>query len=684
MANAYHGPEEPPREREEMTRFLRHDVASSDPARRNAMRDADALDLALEHEADETEHRRREVARLAALHDETVAHPFRHAVRIVLWRVLHALGKATPPLSARRAGRFARSAEKRDPVRARRVDSLHATRESYTAILAQWAEQRAAAQDATRALADRLASGPRLSLIVAVRDPDPRLLQATVDSVVAQSYPNWELCLAEDALSGPDIREILDRAAASDDRVRVASRDGDGTASTRVLALATGAFVLPVEQDGLLDPDALLNVADCLDAHPDARIVYTDHDRVRVDGFRHDPQFKPDWNRELLYGYDYIGHLRAFHAATVARVGGFRVGMEAVEGYDLLLRCLAHVEDGQIRHIPRVLYSARPRRAAPEAWDAGVRAVSEALSARHERHIPVEKAALDFAHVPQWPLDEEPPVTILIPTRDRLDITRVAVESILRRTRYDNYRIALIDNASTDPATLDWFGEVARLPNVDVLRDDGPFNYSALNNRAVAKTGGDILALVNNDIEVISEGWLREMVALAIRPDVGCVGAKLLYPDDTVQHAGVLVGLGGGPTHVWRGRGRGDPGYAGRLALRQEYAAVTAACLVMRRDVYEEVGGLNAEDLAVAYNDVDLCLKVQEAGYRNLWTPHAELYHYESASRKTDTTPEKKARFLRELDYMVRTWDVHGYRDAAYNPNLSREHDDFRFGPAQW
>ncbi|MDE0970367.1 MAG: glycosyltransferase family 2 protein, partial [Octadecabacter sp.] len=286
--------------------------------------------------------------------------------------------------------------------------------------------------------------------------------------------------------------------------------------------------------------------------------------------------------------------------------------------------------------------------------------------------------------MPQWPLHEEPSVTIVIPTRDRLEITQITVESILEKTAYTNYEIVIVDNGSVEPDTLSWFKKITCTPQVRVVHDDGSFNFSRLNNKAVQKSQSEIIALVNNDTEIISAEWLREMVSLAVRPDVGCVGAKLYYPDNTIQHAGVVVGLGNIAAHAFRGSPRADPGYFARLVLRQEYTAVTAACLVVRKAIYEEVGGLNEKHLTVAFNDVDFCLKVKAAGYRNLWTPLAELYHHESASRKPDDTPAKKSRFKSEVNYMLSTWQTKTFDDPAYNPNLSKHHPDFRFGPERW
>ncbi|SEO30742.1 Glycosyltransferase, GT2 family [Pseudorhodobacter antarcticus] len=619
--------------------------------------------------------------------------PLKQLRRLIVSRVLMALSKASSPLSPRTASRFARSAAKRDPKRIE-LENV-SSRERYAELLEAWAIQREAMAGEIRALVQRLSGGPMLSVIVPVYNTDPALLQEMIDSVTSQSYSNWELCIADDASPNPRIKDVLSKAAESDTRIRIVFRDENGHishASNSAIELAQGDYLVFIDHDDVLDPDALLYVAECIDQHPAAKIIYTDEDKIREDGSRYDPHFKPDWNRELLYSYNYISHLVVYATDIVRKIGGFRPGYEGVQDHDLLLRCLPLVGEEDIHHIPKVLYSERASLgntvdtadSKSYAWTAGVQAMANALSDQYNQKIKVERGSYPFTYLPQWPLANEPSVTIVIPTRDRLDITRVTVDSILATTDYGNFEIVIVDNGSVEAETLAWFKEITRSSQVKVIRDDGPFNYSTLNNKAVAQSRSDIVALVNNDIEIISGGWLREMVSLAIRADVGCVGAKLYYPDDTIQHAGVVVTLGSVAGHSHKYLARDDSGYFLRVMLRQEYSAVTAACLVVRRAVYEAVGGLNEQHLAIAFNDVDFCLKVKAAGYRNLWTPLAEMYHHESASRKTEDTPAKRARFKNEVQYMKDTWQTDTTHDPAYNPNLSKHHEDFRFGPARW
>lgn len=516
-----------------------------------------------------------------------------------------------------------------------------------------------------------------------------------IQSVQAQSYPNWELCLADD-LSRPEVRDFLTEKAAQDTRIRLVLRNENGhisRATNSAIDVATGDFSAFLDHDDLLDPDALLIVADAIAAHPTAQILYSDEDKVRMDDGRFDPHFKPDWNRELLYGVNYVSHMGVYAKDMVKQVGGFRVGFEGAQDYDLLLRCIEQIDDTQIVHIPKVLYSwraspgstAASNEAKPYATQAGIRALSEHLERVHGRPIDVVDGPFALSYRVQWPLDTQPLVSIIIPTRDRLHLIQAAVDSILAKTDYPNLEIIIVDNASIERETLAWFAQVQSADSrVRVLRDDRPFNYSALNNAAVVQARGEVIALLNNDVTVINRNWLSEMVSLAIRPGTGCVGAKLYYPDGRIQHAGVVVGMGGVAGHAHLLFPGAHDGYFGRLQLRQTYSAVTAACLVVRRDIYTAVGGLNETDLTVAFNDVDFCLKVHALGYTNIWTPWAELTHHESASRGYEDTPEKISRFQKECAYMTNTWRLHDFADPCYNPNLTLERQDFSFAHPQW
>lgn len=620
--------------------------------------------------------------------------PLQQLKRKLAFKLLRSLSRASPPLSRRTAMRFARSAAKRDPDR----DDLHIREEpgDYRTILGKWQEQRDGLDDRLERLVDRLRDGPLISVVVPVYDPDPGLLAETIESVMEQRYPNWELCLADDCSSDERVREVLRHYSARDKRIRVVFRQSNGhisAATNSAIEIARGQYIALLDHDDLLDRDALLLAAKVISDNPDIRIIYTDEDKISENGARYDPHFKPDWNRELLYGMNYVSHLGIYDTALVREAGRFRVGFEGAQDYDLLLRCVEKVEDNQIHHIPKVLYSwrATPGSAAassdakPYATEAGRKALAEHLKRETGDEIEVERGPYPFTYRAVWPIKGNPLVSIIIPTRDHLDFLKVAVSSILEKTDYENFEIIIVDNGSSERRTLEWLGAIeARDNRVRVRRDERPFNYSALNNAAVAASRGEFIALLNNDVEVMSPQWLTEMLSLAQRRNTGCVGAKLFYPDGRIQHGGVIIGLGGCAGHAHKLFPGEHDGYYRRLKLRQEFSAVTAACLLVRREIYDAVGGLNETDLTVAFNDVDFCLKVRAAGYRNVWTPHAELVHNESISRGFDDTPEKIRRSEKEVGYMISRWQINDFPDPAYNPNLTLDAEDFSFAHPQW
>ncbi|MDP3658473.1 glycosyltransferase family 2 protein, partial [Phenylobacterium sp.] len=406
---------------------------------------------------------------------------------------------------------------------------------------------------------------------------------------------------------------------------------------------------------------------------------------------RFEPYFKTDWNAELLLSHNMVSHLGVYRRSLVEQVGGLREGFEGSQDYDLALRVAELTEPARILHIPAVLYHWRQQseigsfseQAIERCAVAGRRAVEEHLQRTGETsaHVEIEPNAPAWVHVRRDCPSPEPLVSVIVPTRDRAELLENCVEGLLNRTDYPAIELLIVDNGSVEPATHALFERLQQDPRVRILPQPGPFNYSALNNAAAAQARGDILLLLNNDIEVIEPGWLREMVAHAVRPHVGAVGARLLYGDGRVQHGGVILGVGGTPPvagHLYVGAPRADTGYFGHLRLTRNVSAVTAACMALRREVFEEVGGLDAENLAVAFNDVDLCLKIRERGYSIVWTPRAELFHLESASRGLDTRPEQAERFRREVMYMRGRWGAALDDDPFYGPNFDRMHGDYR------
>ena len=541
---------------------------------------------------------------------------------------------------------------------------------------------------AMRAGAEAFDRTPLISVLMPVYNPRPEWLVAAIESVRRQIYPHWELCFADDASSDPAIRPILERYAQADPRIAVRFRARNGhisAASNSALELARGEWVALLDHDDVLAEHALFWVADAVNRHPEARLIYSDEDKIDVEGRRCDPYFKCDWNLDLFYSHNLITHLGVYDTALVREIGGFREGFEGAQDYDLALRCSERLGPGAIHHIPRVLYhwrvhgesTAQAAAAKPYAMLAGERALNEHL---RRCGIAARAELIGHGYRVRYALPASPPlVSLIIPTRNGIPLIRRCVASILEKTTYANYEILIVDNGSDDPATLGFFDEIRSDARVRVVRDDRPFNFSALNNAAVQHAAGVVVGLLNDDIEVIAPDWLAEMVSLALQPAIGAVGARLLYPNDTLQHGGVVLGLGGLAAHAHRKAARYGHGYCGRASLLQSFSAVTAACLVIRKSIYEELGGLNETDLQVAYNDVDFCLRVRAAGYRNVWTPYAELYHHESATRGPEDTPEKQARFAREAAYITARWGTLLRDDPAYSPNLTLDDEDFSF-----
>lgn len=522
---------------------------------------------------------------------------------------------------------------------------------------------------------------PLISILLPVYNTPEIWLRKAIGSVKKQIYPHWELCIADDASTLPHVRPLLEAYAREDARIKLAFRAENGhisAASNSALELATGDYVALLDHDDELAEHALYMVAASLEENPALDLIYSDEDKIDHHGRRFRPYFKSDWNPDLLLSQNYVSHLGVYRTAKVREVGGFRVGFEGCQDWDLALRVTEATVAEHIHHIPHVLYHWRTvhgstsigHEAKPYVAKVALRVIAEHLM-RCETPGDVMPAWGSYVRIRRPLPQPAPKVSLIIPTRNGLHLLRRCVESIFAQTAYPDFEMLLVDNQSDDPATLAYLEELAHRPGIKVLSYDAPFNFSAITNFAVREAAGELLCLLNNDTEAISPDWLAEMVSHAVRPEVGAVGAMLYYPDDTIQHAGVIVGLGGVAGHWHLGAKRGMTGYSGRAALTQDLSAVTAACMVMRRSVFDEVGGMDEEHLPVAYNDIDLCLRIREKGYRIVWTPYAELYHHESASRGKDNTPEKRARFQHESDWMHERWAAWLENDPAYNPNLT-------------
>jgi glycosyltransferase involved in cell wall biosynthesis len=530
---------------------------------------------------------------------------------------------------------------------------------------------------------------PLVSVLMPTFNSDPQWLRQAVESVLAQAYPHWQLCIADDASSDPRVRELLDAYAAADARIHVRYRRRNGhisAASNSALALAEGELVALLDHDDILAPHALFLVARAATANTEAALIYSDEDKLDREGNRCEPYFKPDWNPDLLLSHNCVSHLGVYRTDLVRELGGFREGFEGAQDHDLALRVSECLQPDQIHHLPHVLYHWRVHDASTAAalsnksyaLDSAVRAVQQHLERRH-----ITASVSDAYNCPgqlrvryRVP-DPAPLASLIIPTFNRLELLRACVGSILDRTRYPRFELLIVDNGSDDPAALDYLDYLRAHGMARVVSYPRPFNYSAMNNLGVREAAGELLVFLNNDVEVLHEGWLEELAAHALRPEVGAVGARLLYPDNRVQHAGVIAGMGGVAGHWHGGLPRKAPGYFGRAQVIQGLTVVTGACMAMRRAVFEASGGFNTEDLAVAFNDVDLCLRIRyRLGLRVIWTPYAELQHRESATRGYEDTPEKQARFNAEIAYMQATWNETLLRDPAYNPNLALDRKD--------
>ena len=539
----------------------------------------------------------------------------------------------------------------------------------------------------TAAAAEReLAAMPRrplLSVVMPVFNVEARWLEAAVESVRRQVYPRWELCIADDASTSPHVAPLLRRFAGEDGRIRVRflGENGNISRATNAAAeMARGEFLVFLDHDDELTPDCLLELAKVGATTRDCDIIYSDDDKIDVEGRRFAPQFKSDWSPELLLSYMYFVHVFAVRRELFERIGGCRTGFEGCQDYDLALRAVETAR--RIVHIPRILYhwrclpasTASSGAAKPEAFGRGVQAVQDAL----DRRGAIGKVSRpDFAvrnHLGIFQLDfpdEGPRVAILIPTRNRVNLLRPCIESVLDRTRYSNYEIVVIDDGSDDPDTLEYLRKLREPCRVLHLTSPaGKFNYAWLNNEAARHVRADYLLLLNNDTEALRPEWLSQMVGYAGFPGVGAVGARLLFPNGRIQHAGVVLGIHDRlPSPSFKDSPGADNGYLSQAVVARNCSAVTAACMLIRRDTFLEAGGFDEQRFAVAFNDVDLCLRLGQRGLRCVYAPRAELIHHEGATRGIGADNP------RELIEFRRTWGSEP--DPYLNPNLSRDSEQF-------
>jgi GT2 family glycosyltransferase len=533
----------------------------------------------------------------------------------------------------------------------------------------------------------RLAREPRISIIVPTYQTPIAFLAAMIASVWHQTYPHWQLCIVDGGSHDPALTRLLQDWDDRDDRIdlRFLPRNlGIVGNSNAAAALAVGDYIAFLDHDDLLAPNALFEIARAVNEHPEADFLYTDEDAVDEAGqTRSNPNFKPEWAPDNLRSHNYITHLAVYRSELFTRLGGYRAGYEGSQDYDLILRATELAR--RVVHIPKVLYHWRVHAGScasgegvkTYAYDAARKAIRAHL-VRSNLDGEVADGVTHGIYRVTYRLPRQPLVSILIPNRDQPDMLERCVDSIERST-YANHEIVIVENDSRLAQTHELYARLTSSGKVRILPWDRPFNYSAVNNFAAASARGEVLLLLNNDVEAINPDWLERMLEHALRPEVGLVGAKLYYGDDTLQHGGVIVGLGGAAAHSHTRYPRSSFGYQGRLIVTQNLSAVTAACLMVRKDVYDEAGGLD-EGYAIAFNDVDFCLRVRQRGRLVVWTPHAELYHHESRTRGTDDTPEKQARFQQEIARFKTRWvDLIRHGDPYYSPNLTDGAEDFSY-----
>lgn len=536
---------------------------------------------------------------------------------------------------------------------------------------------------------DKIASfthKPKISVVMPVYNPPLEYFEKAILSVINQYYDNWELCIADDNSPNAKVREIIEKYAEKDSRIKYVFRKENGhisECSNSAIEIATGEFIGLLDHDDELTPDAIYFVVDAINNNPDLDIIYSDEDKIGEDGTLFDPYFKSEFNYELFLAQNMISHFGVYRHSIVIKVNGFRKGLEGSQDHDLALRIYEICGADKIHHIPRILYHWRAIAGSTAldvneknyASEAGLKAVAEHLE-RINQSASVTIANKQTGHYRvRYDLKSTPLISIIIPTKDCKELLEICITSLTKLTTYANYEILIINNNSEIPETFEYF-ETIKSNKIKIIDAPIPFNFSKLNNDAVKLAKGEILVFLNNDIEIISPDWLEEMLSWAQRDDIGCVGARLWYPDNTIQHAGVIIGMGGVAGHAHKHLPKGHNGYFCRAIHHQAFLAVTAACLMMRREVFDLVGGYE-EKLQVAFNDVDLCLKVSDKGYRNIFTPYAELYHHESISRGSENTPQKQARFASEVKFMEDKWGHLFDKDPYYNPNLSLTSDDF-------
>ena len=520
---------------------------------------------------------------------------------------------------------------------------------------------------------------PVFSIVVPAYRTPVLFLEQMIESVRSQTYPCWELCIANASPEDEQMAEVLQRYVQMDQRIHVKNLNknlGIAENTNEAFSMASGTFVGLLDHDDLLAPQALYRMMERLE-EKEIDVFYTDEDKVTTDLAEHfQPHFKPDFNLDLLRSNNYITHFFVARTELVRNVGGFRQEYDGAQDYDFIFRCVEQA--GEICHIPEILYHWRTHKESTSdnpvskmyAFEAGKRAIEGNLERCGVQAVVSHTKDLGFYQV-GYPVQGSPLVSVLIPNKDQKESLKKCLDSVFEKTTYSNYEIIIIENNSTESETFEYYRELQKRSNVKVITWKEGFNYSAINNFGEKEASGDYLLFLNNDVEVINPRWMEEMLGNCQRPEVGITGAKLYYPDDTIQHAGTIIGIGGIAGHAFLNMPRSRTGYLHKASIQMNLSAVTAACMMMKRSVFEQIGGFE-EKLTVAFNDVDLCLRTVQAGYLVVYNPKVELYHYESKSRGSEDNEEKVRRFQREIEFMRSRWiTILKEGDPNYNKNLT-------------
>ena len=530
---------------------------------------------------------------------------------------------------------------------------------------------------------------PKFSIIVPTYNTPIPFLREMIDSVVAQTYPNWELCIGDGSEGNPELEQVLAEYAAKDTRIKyqiLEKNFGIAGNTNGALELATGEYVGLFDHDDILGPNALFEVTKALQKKK-YDILYTDEDKVSGDLSEHmDPNFKPDWSPDLFYSHNYITHFFVVKKEIIDQIGGFRSEYDGSQDYDLMFRCIENAES--IKHIPMILYHWRMHGGSVAENPASKMYAYEAGKKAIEGHFERTGVKVKVEHMPLWGMYHviyettgNPLVSVIIPNKDHTQDLDTCIRSLFEKSSYRNIEIIIVENNSEEAKTFSYYEEIQKkYENVKVVKWENEFNYAAINNFGVTFAKGDYYLFLNNDTEVINETAVSELLGCCMREDVGIVGAKLLYEDDSVQHAGIVLGFGGFAGHVFTGLDKDDYGYMVRPRINCNYSAVTAACMMVDRKAFEEVGGFR-EEFKVGLNDVDFCLKVRKTGKLVVYNAHSLWHHYESKSRGYEDTPEKIRRFEGEIALFQKYWgDLLRKGDPYYNKNFPIEYGPFRLG----